>query len=175
MFNIDILIQNYLLLVRTPITTEWMIIFSLFFNITIASVIILLCVAALIYLFRGRNYSILFLSTVISGSIICYVLKVIFNVSRPIDQVIPAFGKSFPSYHAMMATIFFGILMYVFDTYFSKWQRIAFNTLCIIAIGTVSFSRIYLGDHWLSDVLGGIALGALLSYGCVIIFRRYRL
>lgn len=69
---------------------------------------------------------------------------------------------SFPSGHATMSTVFYGFLIYLYLLSGKSWrQKInAFfgGSLIIILIG---FSRLYLGVHYLSDVLGGISLGLL--------------
>ncbi len=168
MHSLDIFIQNYFSLTRTPVLTEYMYVVSIFFDLSFVFVFVVLCIAMLVYLVRGFSYARLFLLPLISGGVIVLLSKYIFNVNRPIDSVITAFGQSFPSYHATMATILFGILMYIFDRFFSKIGRIIFNTLCVFSILTVSFSRIYLGVHWFSDVLGGICLGILVLWVSIV-------
>ncbi len=99
------------------------------------------------------------------------ILKNLFDIARPLDGFITVLGNSFPSYHATSATIFFVMLIYVFDTYFKSFGKIIFNAVCISGILIVAFSRVYLGVHWLSDILFGIILGVLISYISVKIFK----
>ncbi len=176
MHALDLLIDQYIAGIRTPGLTEYMYLVSVLFDVTLASVIVSCLTAFLIYLFRGARCAILFLATVIAGAGIALATKELFNVARPtVGAVYIVIGPSFPSYHAVMATMYFGILMYLFDDYFGSVGRIAFNTLCICGMLLVAISRIYLGVHWLSDILGGIVLGAIVAHISILVFRWYDL
>jgi undecaprenyl-diphosphatase len=172
MHSIDIYIQNYLSLSRTPGVTENMYVISTFFDLSLAFVLVVFCVAVLVYLVRGLSYTKLFLSSLVLGGFVVFISKYAFNVNRPVDAVTTAFGQSFPSYHATIATIFFGILIYIFDTYLSRVWRIIFNIFCISFVLLISFSRIYLGVHWFSDIVGGICLGVLVLWGSITWYNR---
>ncbi len=171
MNSIDIFIQNYFSLVRTDSLTGLMLFVTHLFDASIYFAIIVFCVCLTIYLFRNLNYIILFISALLFGAVTGYLLKSVFNVNRPLGGVIVEAGKSFPSNHAIIATIFFIMLMYIFDDYFESTSRIIFITLCVLGILVVAFSRIYLGIHWTSDILGGLAIGTVVSYISVVIFR----
>ncbi len=173
MHPLDLVLNSSIDLIRTPRVTEWVYLLTILFDITIFSVLVTACIAGLIYLVRGARYAMLFLVSIIVGAILVEMLKLAFNVARPTDGIISAFGQSFPSYHATIATIFFVILMYAFDDYLNSFGRIVFNTLCIILIFLVAASRVYLGVHWASDVLGGILLGVLVSYISISSFKWY--
>lgn len=82
-------------------------------------------------------------------------------------------GSSFPSGH-MGRTIFLSII-FAFIIYnskkFSTFQKKLSYYLIIIIVGLMFVSRIYLGEHWFSDVIGGGILGAsfgLLSLGFLL-------
>ncbi len=174
MNHIDIIVQNYFSITRTVTLTEFMYIVSYLFDVTLYSFGLFLCVSVLVYLFRGWKYFIFFISTILFSGILVYLLKIFFNVSRPVGGVVYAFGQSFPSYHATMSTVFFIVLMYIFDGYFRPFFRNIFNLLCITMIVLISFSRIYLGVHWVSDVLFGIALGVGIVYLLIKLFKKVR-
>ena len=171
MHSIDIFVQNYFSLVRTEHLTEFMYLLTTLFDFYVPFVLVSLCTAGLIYFVRNYRYAILFLTSLISGTVLVYLLKIFFNVNRPPDAVMSAFGQSLPSYHATMATIFFVMLMYIFDSHFKTPGRIVLNTFCISMIILVAFSRIYLGVHWTSDVLFGIFLGTFLSIISIKVFK----
>lgn len=169
---IDIFVQNYFSLTRASSLTEYMYICSYFFDVSAYSIIMVVLISYLIYLVRGVKYALLFLFSLSITAGLVYVLKIYFDIARPTDAVMSAFGQSFPSYHATIAVVFFVMLMYVFDDYLKPVFRIIFNSLCIFLIYMVAFSRIYLGVHWFSDVAGGILLGGLISYISVLVFRK---
>lgn len=90
--------------------------------------------------------------------------KHVFDLPRPPirDAVAVADGYGFPSGHAASATATFGVLAWLYAANVpSRPARIAcwaVGSLLALAIG---FSRVYLGVHWTSDVLGGWLFGAL--------------
>ncbi len=171
MHSIDLFIQQYFASVRTAGLTEVMYLVSTLFNFSIYFVLLSVCIALLICCIRNIRYMLLFVASLIAGGIIVYILKIILNVPRPEDAVYVAFGQSLPSYHAALVTIFFVMLMYIFDDYFPSLPRIIFNSICTSIILVVSFSRVYLGVHWFSDVIIGILLGSVISYCAIVVFR----
>ena len=68
---------------------------------------------------------------------------------------------SFPSGHALISLVFFGMLAFL--AVLSVRHRLlkgAMVAASAVAVATVGFSRIYLGVHWMTDVLASWALGA---------------
>ena len=171
MYSFDVPVQNYFSLTRTPILTDVMYTLTTFFDASWYFILLVICFTILIFLIRNFRYALLFFSTLLFGTVIVYILKNIFNIARPLDGFMSVFSSSFPSYHATSATIFFVILIYIFDSCFRSRGRVIFNTICLSGIMLVAFSRLYLGVHWLSDVLFGIILGVLISYISIFIFK----
>jgi undecaprenyl-diphosphatase len=90
---------------------------------------------------------------------------------RPLDSLVDVFtpvqGNSFPSGHVMFYTVFFGFLFFLALTRLPRsiWRAalLAIAGLLIAAIGP---SRMYLGAHWLSDVLAAYLFGLIiLAFG----------
>ena len=172
MHSIDVIVNNYFFLIRTSLMTDFMSFVSNLFEVSLHFILIIFFVALLIYLLKGQHYTILFLLSLSVCTVIVYFSKFFFDVPRPVYGLILESTQSFPSFHAAISTVFFIMLMYIFDGHFKNQWRVIFNILCITSIFLVALSRLYLGVHWFSDVLGGIIIGALISYLFILIFRR---
>ena len=135
-------------------------------------------IGALFAWFRGRRRLALFLVvTSIGGGLVDSAVKILVNRPRPVveEPLAHAFGKSFPSGHAMSSTVTYGALLLVFLPMVPKrwrWVAFAFTTLLILSIG---ISRLLLGVHFVSDVLGGWALGLAWLFGSVALFNIWRI
>ncbi|MGK0699836.1 phosphatase PAP2 family protein [Priestia flexa] len=90
-----------------------------------------------------------------------WLLKEIFERPRPEwSQLVDASHYSFPSGHAMNSSAFFvGLLCLVFIYTRTQSVRIIASLCLILLILLVGFSRMYLGVHYLTDILAGYALG----------------
>lgn len=105
----------------------------------------------------------IFLNLVISTTL-NQLLKRILQRPRPTEyRIIEETGYSFPSGHSMVSMAFYGYLIYLIYKYvknkYIKWTLIVLLSILICSIG---ISRIYLGVHYTSDVLGGFL--ASISY-----------
>lgn len=97
-------------------------------------------------------------------AIINNILKKIINAPRPIQELgeslhrVPGVDihhwQSFPSGHTAAAFTAFGLLAHMLR---KPWQQM----LCVLASATVGFSRMYLGQHYLRDLAGGIAVALI--------------
>jgi len=128
-------------------------------------------------LFAKRKWSLglfILLSTGV-GTLFNVILKNIFKRQRPeIHRIISESGYSFPSGHSTGAFIFYGSIAYLILHYTNKrgWQLLGviIIALLILAIG---LSRIYLGVHYPSDVIGGYSAGGVWLIICILVFRYY--
>ena len=96
------------------------------------------------------------------GGILEAVLKSV--IRRPRPPYAAAFlNWSFPSGHAMVALVGYGMLAYVLVTLAIRWRawRIAVVLGAAALIVAIGLSRLYLGVHYFSDVIGGYAAGAV--------------
>ena len=100
--------------------------------------------------------------TAAGSSLLNTVVKTAVHRLRPVltDPVVRESGLSFPSGHAQAAIVGYAVLLLVFlPILHGAWRRVAmtFSVFMGLAIG---FSRIALGVHYVSDVVGGFILGA---------------
>jgi membrane protein DedA with SNARE-associated domain/membrane-associated phospholipid phosphatase len=76
----------------------------------------------------------------------------------------------FPSAHAVLAGTVFGMVALLVSVGRGRWTRALIISIFASAVIAISFSRLYLGVNWLSDVLGGLALATLIcsAFGIVV-------
>ncbi len=96
------------------------------------------------------------------GMLLNLLLKNIFQRTRPSfeNPILTFTPYGFPSGHTMAATCFWGLLAaFAASRIKSQVGRLSVVAICVLMILLVGFSRIYLGAHYLSDVLGAMAEG----------------
>ena len=96
------------------------------------------------------------------------VLKLLVERPRPDYQIIEPFasGFSFPSGHSLFAVILGGVLVYWVDQWVSpKLPRRVIQILLVFVVTGMGASRVYLGVHWPSDVIGSYLLGVIALTG----------
>lgn len=105
----------------------------------------------------------------LGAGVLNYLLKYLFERSRPDAlQLVVASGYSFPSGHAMGALCFYGMLAYLASRVIPKWRwRFVLFFLTTLLVTAIGISRIYLGVHYPSDVLGGYTAGATWLSFCI--------
>lgn len=131
------------------------------------SVVIVLALLVL----RRRNAAIVAIGVPVAAFVSDALLKLLFHRSRPTGALIPLpESYSFPSGHAMVAAatyVTIGLLLADrLTTTRAKALCVALSAVIAIAIAG---SRVYLGVHYLSDVVGGLVLGTALA----LVGRRY--
>jgi undecaprenyl-diphosphatase len=114
--------------------------------------------------------------TCLAGGAIDTVVKVAVGRPRPdVDHPITtAMGNSFPSGHSMQAVVCYGALLLVFLPLCTGWRRPAAIGTTAALIALIGLSRLTLGVHYVSDVLGGFALGAAWLIASVAAFEIWR-
>jgi len=96
-------------------------------------------------------------------------------LSTLVDVFMPVAGNSFPSGHVMFYTVFFGFLLFLDLTRLprSLWRAVAviLTGSLIVSVGP---SRMYLGAHWLSDVIAAYLFGIIiLAFGIEFYLRDF--
>lgn len=136
------------------------------------TVICILIVLLLVIKDKYRNIlGIAALSTVLTNQI----LKNIFTRPRPNHlRLIKQGGYSYPSGHAMISIAIYGFLIYyVYHKVKNKALKISLIGLLILLIISIGLSRIYVGVHYPSDILGGYTLALLILILVVLGVDKY--
>ena len=116
---------------------------------------------AFIFLFKNKRNS----KFVISNLVIVFVLNKVlkFIVARPrpnVLRMVEESGYSFPSGHSMVSIGFYGFLIYLaYKKIKNKWIKCPLIIFLGLLIFLIGISRIYLGVHYATDVIGGFIIG----------------
>jgi membrane-associated phospholipid phosphatase len=112
---------------------------------------------------RLRRLVAFLLATTIGGSIVNTIVKQAVNRPRPTfrDPAAITFesGKGFPSGHSMSSTIAYGALLLIFLPVIPKRWKVPAVIGTVLLVLAIGISRLGLGVHYVSDVLGGYVLG----------------
>lgn len=121
------------------------------------------------WLFKKKIESLFIIGIPYIGVCISYMLKFIIDRPRPVDDLLE---NSFPSGHTIYTFILMGSIIYFLP------QLVKNSTLCNllqIAAGLVivlmGFSRLYLRQHWLSDVFSALIIGILVLVPAIILYK----
>ena len=132
------------------------------------AIFLIVVTIVLFILIKNKKIRLSIFANLVIITILNQLLKRILQRPRPTEyRIIEETGYSFPSGHSMISMAFYGYLIYLIYKYaknkYIKWISIVLLSILICAIG---ISRIYLGVHYTSDVLGGF----LISISYLIIY-----
>lgn len=120
-----------------------------------------------LWLLHFRLEALILLIVNVTSEILNVVIKLLVNRPRPAEPLVNviqrATGQSFPSGHVMSYVAFWG-LVFIFALILftgNRWWRMVLLIISGFFLVLVGLSRIYLGDHWASDVLGAYLIGGL--------------
>lgn len=161
-------ISDYIYTLRTPFLTS---IIQFVTSLADANTVIVFAVVAIIvlYVVKRRKMLFVFLVAIPSNLFIVEVAKEIFVRPRPLQEnaLVLANSFSYPSGHTLMAVTIYGFVgIYIAETVKSKKISFFANVIVALLVISVGFSRIYLGVHWFSDVLGSFLIGV--SWLCIL-------
>ncbi len=153
---------------QSPWLKDFMIAVSYFGNQWLVFGALILLTAVAFWIVGLRLEALFIAIQSIVSALLNGLIKTLVGRPRPtahlVDIFLGASGKSFPSGHVMSYVAFFGLLFSLGLILFRR-DRLWHYLLLIIPglfVVLVGPSRIYLGDHWASDVLGGYLFGGLL-------------
>jgi len=138
--------------------------------------LVIVCVLSLVTLFAKKYWSIFLVDMMITSTLITQVLKFLIARSRPGIgfHLVYAVGFSYPSGHTVAAVTFYGSLMWLIGkSTLNKLYKWIINSILCSLVLSIGYSRIYLGVHYFTDVLGGILLGLCLLLIGTYFYEKY--
>ena len=126
---------------------------------------------------RCRALALVMLVTIAARPAVEWLLKDLVGRPRPTGaRLVAGTGFSYPSGHVLAAAVTWGFVPVIAALYIHRrWLWWALTGVAWSAIALVAWSRVWLGVHWTSDVVGGLAIGLLaLSAAEMVVDNRHR-
>ncbi|MDH5184833.1 MAG: phosphatase PAP2 family protein, partial [Gammaproteobacteria bacterium] len=124
---------------------------------------------------KDRATPLYLLGLLLISQLTVLLLKNTTSIERPISIYTGLHQYAFPSSHSMMSVVIFGFLAVIIAARLpGNWRWLTYTIAALISI-IVAFSRLYLGVHWLSDVVAGILIGLIWIAIAGIAYRRHHL
>lgn len=121
-----------------------------------------------------RDLSIGFFVACFGGFFLNFLIKSIFRRPRPAMMLVNQSGFSYPSGHAMVNTAVYLFIAYYISNYVNdKYKKALYGVAGIMSV-LMSISRVYLGVHYISDVVAGIIGGFMVLLGTVFTLEYIR-
>jgi len=170
--NIILFIENF----DFPIVTKIMKFFTFIGSGTAITALLAFIMILFYFVLKHRSELILLLGVLVGSALLNYLLKIIFHRARPdINRLIAVSGYSFPSGHSMAAFTMYGILTFLLWKHIpSQRGRICLIIFSVFMIAMIGLSRIYLGVHYPSDVLGGFFVSTTWLIFSISTYQRYQ-
>src|SRR3954469_15475853 len=122
-------------------------------------------VLALVLALRRNLYRLLAVTLAVGGgALLNLLLKHFFHRARPVleNPLVTLSSYGFPSGHTMGATLFYGLLaLLAWNSLKTGWGRIGVLLVACLIVVLIALTRIYLGAHFLTDVIGAVLAGVL--------------
>lgn len=172
---IDVRVADWFHAHTTPALTKIMLVIS---NLHGPAAISLWMALALLYLAWKRDWYwlICLMVTVPSGMLLNVLMKHAFHRARPSfdNPLLTLSSYSFPSGHVAGTTLLYGVLAAMLVSKIAAWRRqVVIIVGAIALVMLVALSRVYLGVHYLSDVLGGFAEASAWLTLCLLGIHTY--
>ena len=153
---------------QSPWLRYTMIAASFIGNVSALSLGLIILAAVLFWMVDLRLEAIMVVVVSATSALLNWLIKLVVARPRPsaslVEIIQATSGQSFPSGHVMSYVAFWGLLFSLGVILFrgKHWWRTALLIISALLVVLVGPSRIYLGDHWATDVLGAYLIGGLL-------------
>jgi len=135
---------------------------------------LVIAVAAWLLLQRSWRTAGYWIATVAGAELMVQVLKYTLGRHRPMAMYQGNEQFSFPSGHATVSAVVLAYLAFLLARGQSTRWRIVVGATVAVYVALVGFSRLYLGAHWLSDVLGGFSFGLAAAALSAMVYTQHR-
>jgi len=157
--------------IRTPPSDTFFIIITLLGTPTCMLTIGVLVSGGLAWMRQWRTCLHFLALEFITGACI-WLVKHLYHNLRPTGFQLVASNSSFPSGHTTMSFVTLGFLAYLTGKFCKKSLRWIPYTTAITLIFFIGLSRLYLGAHWFTDILGAFTLGFVVLFAVIVNYRR---
>lgn len=139
---------------------------------TVPMIITVATIAIVLLVFRRRLEAALVIAMPAIGGLVNYSFKLLVDRSRPGDEPLSG-GLSFPSGHTTYAIVLGGLIFYLAPRLLKhRGLTLLVQGLAVLFFALTGLSRVYLGAHQASDILGSLILGGLLLIPVIILYER---
>ena len=172
-FKID-LFNAEIVKARTPFWNKFFEYFSIVGNFYFLLGLMIVLVTFIMFKYKQKFASMFVALSFAFVSVINFLIKNVVKRVRPEQfMLFKEFSYSFPSWHAMLTCFVFGVLIYFALKYLkNKPLKITLIIIFSTIILLMGFARVYLGVHYLSDVLAGLMLGFAFVLLFVVLYNK---
>jgi undecaprenyl-diphosphatase len=137
--------------------------------------VILITAVILFVVLKHRKELVLLIGGMLGQKLLNDLLKGVYQRARPdIHRIVEETGYSYPSGHSMASFTFYSLLAYLLWRHLpSRGWRAALIVFSVFMILGIGLSRVYLGVHYPSDILGGYWVSGCWVALCIMLFRRF--
>ncbi len=142
---------------------------------TFVPALAIVIISAGVLVVSRRWWEAIFVLLTLSADVVNVAVKEMVGRQRPgpgsVEVLWSGDASSFPSGHVTHFVVFYGFLFFLVWTEMRpSWRRTALLAVFGFLVALVGVSRVYVGAHWPSDVLGGYLIGGLLLAGLIRIY-----
>lgn len=135
-------------------------------------------IATVTFALRRQWLESVFMLATASNVLLTFVLKELIHRMRPfpvagnVSGFIQSINQySYPSGHVLFFVVFFGFFAYLAWMHFGGYMRAIVMAICVALIILIGPSRIFLGAHWASDVMGSYIIGAIWLFILILAYQ----
>lgn len=168
----DLIIYNF---INSYIISDWATPIIKFITNFGGTIILISMALFLLITVTNKKMGLFICLNLILSSLSNVILKQIFQRERPLNiNLIEENGYSFPSGHAMISLAFYGFIIYlVYKHIQNKYLKYFLIIILILLILLIGISRVYLGVHYVSDVISGYLFSVIYLIIYINIINKY--